>query len=177
MWVAFRGPDAPSRKMALVFFLSLGVLALALGMAYQRYLRFQDLKALSSGSAAFEDASKNIGEFIHKQAETARHRFSTLPLGRFNVEVRPAVGSEGDFQSAEIEIVIECDSKETRYFIEDNMPRVRDQITNVLLPLERDELMTRDGKKLLKKKLLDRVNAWLPEGQVIELFFLDVIVK
>lgn len=78
---------------------------------------------------------------------------------------------------AELEITVECDDKDTRYYIEENLPRARDQITGILTSLDRDDMLTRDGKKKLKKKLIDQLNMWLPKGKVEELFISNQLLN
>ena len=59
---------------------------------------------------------------------------------------------------------------------QDNLDQVRNQITNVLLPLERDQLLSREGKKKLKKALIERLNVWLPKGKVDDVFFSKLLL-
>ncbi|HLD99416.1 MAG TPA: flagellar basal body-associated FliL family protein [Bdellovibrionota bacterium] len=178
MFEAVRGGDLPSRRMAILFFIGVLGVAIVLSIVYERYIRYQDLRKYQSTAA--EQTSKNLGEFIQKQAEHAKHKFSTLTLGKFTVDIAPIDSpppARGVNSVAEVEIVIECDSKETRYFIEDNLARAQDQITNVFASLTRDDLLSRDGKKKLKARLIEKLNGWLPSGKVEDLFFNDLVIS
>ncbi|OFZ55960.1 MAG: hypothetical protein A2428_11950 [Bdellovibrionales bacterium RIFOXYC1_FULL_54_43] len=178
MFEAVRGGDLPSRRMAILFFVGVLGVVIVLSIVYERYIRYQDLRKYQSTAA--EQTSRNLGEFIQKQAEHAKHKFSTLTLGKFTVDIAPIDSPRpvrGVNSVAEVEIVIECDSKETRYFIEDNLARAQDQITNVFASLTRDDLLSRDGKKKLKARLIEKLNGWLPSGKVQDLFFNDLVIS
>ena len=164
--------------MALLFFLGLSGIIAALGLAYHRYVILTDLHKLELAGA--QETSKNLGDFIQKQSEHAKKKFATLALGKFTVDLKVVEGmtlSRGVLNVAELEITIECDNKETRYYIEDHLTRARDQITGVLTSVDRDELLTREGKHKLKKRLLDHLNAWLPNGKVEELFISNQLLN
>jgi flagellar FliL protein len=56
--------------------------------------------------------------------------------------------------------------------------KVRDEILSILSAKKSDELITNEGKKALRKEIIERLNKVLPEGeQVEEVFFTDFIVQ
>jgi flagellar basal body-associated protein FliL len=100
---------------------------------------------------------EHVGEFFGKQAEEARRRHTTMLLGEFVVELKQIAGEKkisGSLGLVELEIVIECDIRETCQYIAQNIIQARNQVTNVFTALDRDEFMTLDGKKRIKKALM-----------------------
>ncbi|HCM40524.1 MAG: hypothetical protein A2070_03445 [Bdellovibrionales bacterium GWC1_52_8] len=174
MFKALFGKDRVARRMAFLFFLGVIGVVTAFTLTYRRYSKITDLSSLQG--TGVEETSKNLSEFIQKQSDHAKKKFATLALGKFTVDLKPVEGialSRGVLNVAELEITVECDNKETRYYIEDHLTRTRDQVTGVLTSVDREELLTRDGKRKLKKRLLDHLNAWLPAGNKVEDLFIS----
>ena len=174
-----RSPDVPTRKMAILFILSVSALCFVLGASVQRYIHYRHmLKDVPSES---DEGAKHLGEFLSKQSAEAKTRFTTLSLGTFSVELKPPTSgpaaAPGVMNLADLELFAECDTKETRYYIEDNLPQARNQLTNVLTAIDREELLSKDGKKKLVKAMLEKINLWLPKGKVENLRFNNLIVN
>lgn len=172
-------PDRPTRRMALGFALSvIGIVAvIVIGGKYFIDLRRQ-LHALSDTG----EQGKNLGEFIKKQSEEAKRKFSSQNLGAFTVELKgpdgkPAKAAPGVMNLAEIEIVVDCDEKETCEFIEDRMPVVRNEVTNILTAMDRTELLSKDGKAHLRSRIITRLNMWLPRGHIEALYFNKLVIS
>ncbi len=165
--------DRPTRQMALLFlFFLLGTVSVSI-VAIKHYLEFAERREKAI-SLAREQEAKNLGEFLRKQSDEAKHRFSTIVLGTFNIDIKPSPDETGSYRSsnmAEVEIVLLCDHRETRYYIEENLAQAKNQVTNVLLPQTRDELMSREGKRKLKKMIIEKINTWLPKGKIEDLYF------
>jgi hypothetical protein len=170
--------DRPTRQMSLLFlFFLLGTVSVSV-VAVKHYIEYQELREKLL-SMAREQEAKNLGEFLRKQSDEAKHRFSTIVLGTFNIDVKPAPDETGGHRSsnmAEVEIVLLCDHRETRYYIEENIASAKNQVTNVLLPQTRDELMSREGKRRLKKMIIEKINMWLPKGKIEDLYFNKFII-
>ncbi|MCM2324185.1 MAG: flagellar basal body-associated FliL family protein [Oligoflexia bacterium] len=171
-------PDRPTRWMSLFFLCSvLGVVAVVAVVA-ARYSRYQATH--KSGLSGVEQTTKQINEFLRKQAEDARQRASLLPIGGFVVEFRPMPGKRlppGAMNMAQLDLVIECDSKETRDLLQEQQPKVRNQISTALMGLDRDEVMTRDGKRKLRKSIVDNINVWLPRGKATDVFLTRFLIN
>jgi flagellar basal body-associated protein FliL len=168
--------DQATRKMARYFFLSLigvaAVLVSAVVYIHQEHVRI----ALESGAE-----QKALSESAAKQAEEAREKYASQSLGIFSIELKPPAGTDKKASNvmnlAEVEIVVQCDEKETCSFIEDNMPQVRNQLTDIFVAMERDEILSKDGKRRLKGRVLQKLNAWLPKGKIENLFFDKLVVN
>ncbi len=171
-------PDVPTRKMAFLFLLFLLGTAFVSVLAVQHYLAYRE-KQLQELSLANELQAKRLGDFLKKQSDEAKHRFSTLVLGIFNVDIKPSPDEKPAYRAtnmAEIEIVLLCDDKETRYYIEENLSQAKNQVTNILTPQTREDLMSREGKKRLKKMIIEKINTWLPKGKVEDLYFNKFVI-
>lgn len=77
---------------------------------------------------------------------------------------------------AELELVVECDSPDTHTYIEENLVQARNQLTDIFLSMERDDLLSREGKRKLKKRLIERLNGWMPRGKIQNVFFAKLVV-
>lgn len=178
-----RSPDAPTRRMSVFFFVSLaGVLALASWNAQRMFHERSERKAAEL-AVQRETEARLLAErqegSLEKEAEESKKHVSMLDLGDFTITLKPLPGQKaahGMVNMAELDLVVECDTPETHAYIEENMVQVRNQITDVFVTYDRGELLTREGKHILKKKLLERINGWLPKGKVQNIFFSKLVV-
>lgn len=127
--------------------------------------------------------------YMEQQAALAKQKKVTRALGVYQVEVkRPASeipqASEPGAQPllgpqvmAEFEIVIECDYEEACAYLDRNSDLMRSEINAVLLPMEREEVMSRDGRDKIKKTILQRLNALLPSGHIEGVYFTMFMVN
>lgn len=178
MFKALRSNDAPTRKMARWFVVSLLMLAVVGYLTYKRYIHLENIKNVRS--SAFIETEKNIGEFFQKQAEHAKLRQSTLSMGRFTIDLKPEEGAPTPNRSmnlAQIEIYIECENKETRNRVDENLASAQDLINSVLSGVSREDLMSKDGKKHLKKRLIEKLNKWVPTGKVVEVYISNLVIN
>jgi flagellar basal body-associated protein FliL len=178
-----RSPDGPTQRMSIFFFLSLFALAALGAVAIRRSIdQKRELRA-QIAAAKEEETEKNHEASLLGSPEAASegaHATSMLDLGAFTIELKPVAGQpkkKGGFMNmAEVELVIECDSKETHDFIEENLVQVRSQVTDIFLSMDREELLSREGKRKLKKRLIERLNGWIPRGKVQNAFFSKLVV-
>jgi hypothetical protein len=104
---------------------------------------------------------------------------ATLLLGMFTVDIKEKAGTPqypGHLHAAELEVVVQCDSIETRVYLEEHMIQVRNQMVNVLSDLAREDLMSREGKRSIRKHIADKLNAWLPKGRIEEVYFSRLLI-
>jgi hypothetical protein len=175
---ALSSPDFRSRRGARLFFASVAGLALVTGVACHRYWgHIQELRAHASRIARQQNAV--LAEFLRKRSEMAKRRNSTLLLGGFNIAVQPEAESRtpsSGYHLAELEIVVECDSKQSRDFLEENLEKARNEVTNTFLRIDRQDLMTSEGKTRMKHAIQDRLNVLLPKGHVESVFFSKLVL-
>ena len=177
MGASLRSPDRPTRRMASAFFLSCAGLVGVLTFGWVELQRSGFDLGFKGGEEM--DQAKGLEKFFSRQRDAALLRVVTLKIGKFKIELLPAPGQEkmlGVVNMAEVEIVLECDQKETCKYMEDNLPKVRDQIASILTAVERNEILSPEGKKRLKRGILRKVNLWLPIGKVRNLFFTNLVV-
>lgn len=168
--------DGPARRMAIVFILSsLGTVWVAVLIVSQLMHRAQEA---SHAKAEHEAQEKKMHEITQKHAEEARERSAQISLGDFTLELRSQGGRHiAGLDVAEVSLVAECDSKEVCSYLESNIEKVRNEITNALTPIEREELLTTDGKRRVKNRIIDRLNIWLPHGKIQNIFLSKLIIS
>jgi flagellar basal body-associated protein FliL len=173
--------DAPTRRMSIFFFLSLfGVIALGV-LVIQRNSRLEQERLARIEAEAKDAAERDEEAALLGGHEAADHSKSSsmLNLGQFTIALKPVKErpKSGSFVNmAEVELVAECDSKDTHDFLEENLAQARNQLNGVFLSVDREELLTREGKRKLKKRILELLNGWLPHGKVRGIYFSNLIV-
>jgi flagellar basal body-associated protein FliL len=171
-------PDGPTRKMSVVFVASLLCVVATLVAAGERYLAIRRARSVSAATIRREESM--LSSFLKKQADLAMRKNVMFPLGQFSLELRAPAGEplrRGVMNLAEVEIVLECDTKETRFYFEDNLPQTRNQVTDVLVAMDRSELLSQDGKLRLKHRIIEKLNTMLPRGKVENLYFSKLILS
>jgi len=164
--------------MSLVFFLSLfGFVTVSVvgGRIYWQK-RADKIRAMS----AYENEVSRMGDFFSKTAEEAKRRNTIQDLGKYTFSVKKPEGApkvSGVIHMGEIELFAECDVRETCAYVDENMTSVRNHVTSVFVDLERGEILTREGKRRLKKQLLDRLNVWLPRGKIKNIFISRLVIS
>ncbi|MBI4925818.1 MAG: flagellar basal body-associated FliL family protein [Bdellovibrio sp.] len=176
----FKGIFARDLSFKLISFLFLGSL-FGIGLVgvfsyelYQKRIKHQ--KQLSQA----ELTAKHLGDFFEKQIFHAKRRYTLVELGDFTLELKPLANQKtikGVLNMAEIELVAECDTKETCSFVETHLLHIRDQLTNVFLAIDREELISKDGKKRIYQTIIDRLNGWLPKGKIQNIYVMKLIVS
>ncbi len=177
---AFRGlgsRDLSLRWMSLIFLGSwLGIIGVGF-FGYQLYhKRIQYKKELSES----ELTAKNLSGFFEKQSEHAKRKYTLFGIGDFTVELKPIPNQKavkGVLNMAELELVAECDTRVTCNYLEQHLHRVRDQVASVFFAIDREELVSKEGKKRLRQSIVERINSWLPNGKIQNIFMTKLIVS
>ncbi len=170
--------DDPTRKMTLLFLAS-SAMAVLTALGGVMYLVSPDPEKPKQLSAVQQEA-KQIGEFMQKQANIAKQGSTNLALGTFTIELNPVPGMKpapGVLNLAEVEIFLQLDTRETRDYMLAHQIKLRNQITKSMQAVDREELLTLQGKKRFKGKIQKNLNEWLPEGKVEEVFFSKLLVN
>ncbi len=166
--------DRRTRRGILVFWGSLILLAVVARHGWHSYAEYRHLQKYGMNEADL--SAKVRAENEAEREKQARLHTVLVSIGAFNIELAPLKGGQrlapGVMNMAEIEITLECETRNACEMIQARMVETRNQITNALTPLERDELLSKDGKGRIKRRVIDRVNAWLTtEGKVRDLYF------
>jgi len=168
--------DPPTRRMSFLFILSfIGFLGVS-SVVIQRYWSAKKEVALRES----QRMAKRLGDYVKKETEETKRRASVITMGSFSMELKNPLGrtpANSKVDMAELEVVLLCDDKETREFIEENMVKVRNQMSNILTAVDREELMSRDGKKKMKRLIIRRLNEWLTHGKIEDLYFSKLLLN
>ena len=118
--------------------------------------------AEAARAVSSSDAPKyivHLEEFTVNLADAENNRYlrTTIDLG---VDRLPVNAKDNENAAAEIPVA-----------------RVRDAILSVLTASKADELLSADGKIVLKKNILDAVNRSVPELAVREVYFSEFLVQ
>ena len=180
---SLRSTDAPSRKMAFLFILSLICLigVFVNGVILFRQNQFTS-KAVTTATKEHREKHKSAGHGgkTEEGSETDHYKKRLADLGSFQIEIK-----SGDREAAAtqvsnlavLEIVLLCDTPETAGHMKHELPKVRNILLNVFLALERDDLISNLGKKKLKLNMVKKLNTWLPSGQVEDIFFSKLVLN
>jgi hypothetical protein len=176
-----RSQDPSVRRMTWIFLGSLLGAMVLLGAAAHRF--YQGVAERRKVEAE-RDAAKTMTEFLTRQAEERRRRVFSSNLGEFSFELSQGGGRDGEAATqalgvtglAEAEIIVECDTAETCEYIDKSLPVIRDQVTAALTEVDREELIHREGKRRIRKAIVDRINQVLPRGRVMNAFFGRLVI-
>ncbi len=174
-------PDRPTRRAGWTFFLTLALSAFILFVTIRRWVSPKSVEGLPANSHAAEgDMSGQLSEFLERQAQEAKWKNTTLGLGDFVIDLKrkgDEVKAPGVNNMASLEIFIECDTRETCEYIEGSSVQARSQVSNALIQIDREELLSKDGKRKIKKAIIDRLNTWLPKGRIENLYVTKLVVS
>lgn len=137
------------------------VILLAAGTAYSVYT----FMGLSFGRpvGGFADRDRAVG---------------TGPLvdvGTFTVNL--VAGDKPSARFMRTGIVLEVDSEQTQRRVEERMAPVRDRIIDVLRQETMESIHGSEGLQRLKQKLRTAANEVMPEGAVVDVYFVDLVVQ
>ena len=174
--------DVPTRKGSVFFVMSVVGMFLVIGVSVDRYGQIRAEKRRIA--LRHEEELRKQKEFMQKQTDETLAKSTMASLGRFYIELKqkeeetaPTRGVAAVFHLAEMDIVAHCDVKATCDLMEKYVDQVRDQINPLFEKMEREELLTREGKRRIKKMVMERINSWLPSGKVDDVFISRLIVS
>lgn len=170
--------DKTTRHSAWLFWIS--IVGIGAAMAYGWSLLSvdpEDVENSQDSAAQAEVAEESQGEhlnkFFSKTQQEAQTFYTNLEMGKFTIQLTsdPNLKSRaapGVLHLAEVELTVECESKEICQFIEDHMPKARDSISEVLVAVDQPTLMTPEGKGKLKDIIVNALNRWLKNMEQTE---------
>jgi flagellar basal body-associated protein FliL len=167
--------DAATRKATFIFIVGTVGIFTVLFLTVQHFWNskmeqrkhYSQTEALRKSELKLKESAKN--------SQNAR----TFVLGSFNIELKEAPDHkfrDGVVNMGRMELTVLCDHEETKEFIEQNLIQARGQISPHLIAIAREEILSREGKNELKNLLLKKLNAWLPNGKVLELYISSLII-
>jgi flagellar basal body-associated protein FliL len=176
LFTGLRSADPMTARMSALFILSLVGAIYILTTSWQRHSKTvaEERRKENELKTAYSE------ELKRKLGDEEKLRSSILTMGRFTLELNPLEGAKmghGIMNMAEVEIVLLCDSKKTREYIETHFTYARSLMVTSLVAMDREELLSHDGKKKWKAILMKALNGWLKEGQVVDLYYSKLIVN
>ncbi len=172
-------PDKPTRRAGWIFFLTLALALFLLFVTIRRWVAPKYADVPSSGHTE-SDTSGQMSEFLERQHQEEKWKSTTLGLGDFVIDLKrkgDEVKAPGVNNVASLELFIECDTRETCEYIEGSSVQTRSQVTNALIQIDREELLSKDGKRKIKKAIIDRLNTWLPKGRIENLYITKLVIS
>ncbi len=100
--------------------------------------------------------------------------FAIIANAKFNLSSNVNYNDAGVAQSVETNIEVEGDIADLAFdeeAVADGLIAVRDQVVAALSGATPVELRSREGRELVKEDIKSRVNDFLYEGQVMEVYF------
>lgn len=167
--------DRPTKRASRFFILSLmlllGVLALLTKYGFDQVMVIREKNL---------EAQRLVTEAFHKaEEEKKRNRPpSYFSLGSFSLELKEEPGvvvSKNSSNSAEFEIVIQCDEPELCEWIDQHKELARGELSSLFVPTPREKLLSVSGKKAFREEIRDMLNRWLETqnqtGQILDVLF------
>ncbi len=177
---ALTSGNAQSRRMAILFFTSAAGVLLVFALTVHRIV--VRVRIAQAESARVERIRLHHEALLTRQAEEAKDQLRWAQLGLYSVEVYPDVEHDSGLKNrVDIEFDARCVDRATREFLDARQTQVRSEISNVLIGLQRDDLLSPIGKYRLKKKIAERLNRWIygeyPKGRIEEIFISNLSIK
>ncbi len=175
-----RSSDFPTRRMSIVFYLSL----LGVGLSFYGFGRFvmQD-RARKHAQAQVEADRLAVQALRDEEERRSREPPPYQTLGTFTLELREeeGVARSSGLRAAEMEIVVACSSLVVCDWIKANIDRSRGELSPLFTPTDREKILSTGGKKALRDEIRDALNRLLDErgvsGTVLEVLFPRFIVS
>lgn len=153
-----------AKKVEVDLKIIIGIIALviiaAVGSAYSTFLIFGRGSAPSDQNQAASASKRDIGPIF----DAGEFMVNLMPSGAQPHYIRTGIMMEGSRQ----EVIDE---------LEKRTPQVRDLVIKLLRLCTIDELRSVNGLDDLRAKIIDGVNDLMISGEVIDLYFVDLIVQ
>lgn len=183
-------PEAPEgkKKSGLLKYIILVVLLLALGGGgYFAYLKFFTAKPPAPAESAAEN-SKAEPKVEEKKAEPkAEEKKAEGGHGKDkgkdkapsnNVPLQPFVVNLADPSARRyLKLVLEVEMTGNPELLEANQAKIRDTLLLLLSSKTSQEVSTLEGKILLRKEIVDRLNQAIGQAKVARVYFTDFVIQ
>ena len=163
--------EATSQKnplVAVLLVLNLLVLGVVAFMQY-RFMKMEaerpDITQLIKESSMDTDLSdENAGNEVIKKE-------NLLPLEMFTVNLSQT--NNGPRRYLRLETVLKMSDEAKTDEFEARKAQIRDTIINILNTKSADDLLKSEGKRFLKEEIKAAINAYLTNGQVMDVFYIS----
>ena len=113
-------------------------------------------------------------EFLKRQAEMKFDAASITSIDRVRINSKL---DNGKSAYLEIGLFVRCDSPRTAKIVEEIYPKLHDAIITKIQLIEESEITSEEGKDRLKTTMLEAMNAAMPQGKILEVFFSNMIFE
>jgi flagellar basal body-associated protein FliL len=180
-WLGLRSPDRPTRRMSVVFYVSL----IGVAVSFYGFGKYMVAQRERQKIARLAEESR-IAEARLREEEQRRLRepppYQTL--GTFSLQLREAEGvtrSTGGLNAAEMEIVVSCSDIEACDWIKNHLDLSRGELGSLFTATDRERILSTSGKKGFREEIRDALNRLLEEkgvkGTILEVLFPRFIVS
>jgi flagellar FliL protein len=167
-------------KMTLVLMVLLILVAGAAGFFGWKYFTASKADAAAHGDEATHDEDHNedskSAKSKKKKKIKAGEEGATISFEPFLVNLADKEASRYLKTSVRL-LVSEKEVAESIAKGDVLIPKMRDTILTLLSTKRADEITSNEGKEKLKHEILERVNEYLPNEAVQEVFFTDFVVQ
>jgi len=189
-------PEAPEgkKKSSLLKYIILLVLLLLLsGGGYFAYLKFFAAPPPSPTAAEGENPADDAGKAADRQERKAEEKKADSGHGEAKsssghggkdkapsntVSMTPFVVNLADTNARRyLKLVIEVEAAGSAELIEANQAKIRDALLMLLSSKTSQDLNTLEGKILLRKEIVDRLNQTLGQSKVARVYFTDFVIQ
>lgn len=185
-----KSTDDNYRLMSYLFFASLVGVVVALLFIVQTFLGPRpEVHGSHSTKETAQHETKDAHEAADSHAAKDAHgkplpiESDSLSLGVFNFDLNfsQAEKNQSYMKGAELEVTVMCDKGHTCTVLKEALPAVRDKISGLFYRLDKNDLMSKDGKARLRKRIVDAINqmitdSGMTEGKVVDAFFPHLVL-
>ncbi|MGI6036934.1 MAG: flagellar basal body-associated FliL family protein [Limnochordia bacterium] len=154
----------PASNLRTIIILVAFLLLATTGTAYITYLLFSGGQAVVNNQ---EPAS--ISE--------SRPLGPTFETDTFTVNLRQGPGHIGAARYLRARLVLEASDQKVLEELETRAPQVRDRIIKILRSKTVEEINEPQAAERLQKEIIDQLNPLLNQGEVIDIYFTDLVVQ
>lgn len=146
----------------------IGVLVvLMLGLGGGLFMMWSKMSALDTQIKA------QTSEEPEKQAVLEEPLGIVVPMETFIVNL----ADKGGTRYLRLTIGLELGTKELKKELEKRMPQVRDSILMILPTKRFADISTAEGKTTLRNEIMEKLNSFLSQGNVTNIYFKEFVVQ
>ncbi len=97
----------------------------------------------------------------------------SYPLDTFIVNL----ADKGGNRYLRVTLALELADEALQKKMDQRLPQVRDALLTILPSKSIEEIITAEGKDLLREEILERLNSFLGEGKVSNLYFTEFVIQ
>ncbi len=164
------GGDKPKKTGSKVLLLALAAVALLALAGGGAYMFLSGDPAPETKKAGEQEAGEEAEAVANEEAAKLG---DVLALDAFIVNL----AGESGKRYLKITMQLEMNNSTLAEEIQNKMPQIKDSVITVLSSKTTDDLLTIEGKFLLKEQLLTRVNSLLRTGVVKNVYFVEFVIQ